>query len=55
MFGETSTQDLQKELEQENLLGQTSKRTKRLASQSRAQFGGQSGITSGSLGRKKQI
>ena len=55
MFGETSTQDLQKELESENLLGQTSKRTKRLASQSRAQFGGQSGITSGSLGRKKQI
>lgn len=55
MFGETSTQDLQKELEQENLLGQTSKRTKRLASQSRAQFGGQSGITAGSLGRKKQI
>lgn len=55
MFGETSTQDLQKELESENLLGQTSKRTKRLASQSRAQFSGQSGITSGSLGRKKQI
>jgi acetyl-CoA acetyltransferase len=55
MFGETNTQDLQKELESENLLGQTSKRTKRLASQSRAQFGGQSGITSGSLGRKKQI
>jgi hypothetical protein len=55
MFGETSTQDLQKELEQENLLGQTSKRTKRLASQSRAQFSGQSGIASGSLGRKKQI
>lgn len=55
MFGETSTQDLQKELEQENLLGQTSKRTKRLASQSRAEFGGQSGITSGSLGRKKQV
>ena len=55
MFGETSTEGLQKELEQENLLGQTSKRTKRLASQARAQFGGQSGITSGSLGRKAQI
>ena len=55
MFGETNIQGLQKELESENLLGQTSKRTKRLASQSRAQFGGQSGITSGSLGRKKQI
>ena len=55
MFGETSTEGLQKELEQENLLGQTSKRTKRLASQARAQFGGQSGVTSGSLGRKAQI
>jgi len=55
MFGETSTEGLQKELEQENLLGQTFKRTKRLASQARAQFGGQSGITSGSLGRKAQV
>jgi len=55
MFGETSTEGLQQELEQENLLGQTSKRTKRLASQARAQFGGTSGITSGSLGKKKQI
>jgi hypothetical protein len=55
MFGETSTEGLQKELEQENLLGQTSKRTKRLASQARAQFGGQSGITPGSLGRKAQV
>jgi len=55
MFGEGSTEGLQAELEQENLLGQTSKRTKRLASQARAQFSGQSGIASGSLGRKKQV
>ena len=55
MFGETSTEGLQEELERENLLGQTSKRTKRLASQARAEFGGQSGIKAGSLGRKTQI
>jgi hypothetical protein len=55
MFGETSTEGLQKELEQENLLGQTSKRTKRLASQARAEFGGTSGIKTGSLGRKTQV
>jgi hypothetical protein len=55
MFGETSTKDLQKELEQENILGQTSKRTKRLASQARAQYSGQSGIKTGSLGRKAQV
>jgi hypothetical protein len=55
MFGEQSTEGLQTELEQENLLGQTSKRTKRLASQARAQFSGSSGITTGSLGKKKQI
>jgi hypothetical protein len=55
MFGETSTEGLQQELEQENLLGQTSKRTKRLASQARAQFSGQSGIRAGSLGKKAQI
>jgi hypothetical protein len=55
MFGESSTEGLQQELEQENLLGQTSKRTKRLASQARAQFSGQSGISTGSLGRKKQV
>jgi hypothetical protein len=44
---------LQKELESENLLGQTSKRTKALASQARGSFSGQSGIQTGSLGRKK--
>jgi hypothetical protein len=53
MFGETSTEGLQQELEQENLLGIQSKRTKRLASQARAQFGGTSGIRTGSLGKKK--
>ena len=55
MFGETSTEGLQQELEQENLLGVTSKRTKRLASQARAQFSGQSGIKAGSLGKKTQV
>ena len=55
MFGETSTEGLQEELERENLLGQTSKRTKRLASQARAEFSGQSAIKTGSLGRKAQV
>jgi len=56
MFGDTtSAADLQTELESEALLGQTSKTRKRLESQARAQFGGQSGITTGSLGRKKQV
>jgi hypothetical protein len=56
MFGDTtSATDLQKELESEALLGQTSKTRKRLESQARAQFGGSSGITTGSLGRKKQV
>lgn len=54
-FGETSTEGLQQELEQENLLGMQSKRTKRLASQQRAQYSGQSGIRSGSLGKKAQV
>ena len=56
MFGDTGrAEDLQTELEKEALLGQTSKTRKRLESQARAQFGGQSGITTGSLGRKKQV
>jgi len=55
MFGENDTESIQRELEQENLLGQTSKRTKRLASQARAEFGGSSGIKTGSLGRKAQV
>jgi hypothetical protein len=54
-FGESDIQGIQKELEAENLLGQTSKRTKRLASQARGQFGGQTGISTKSLSRKTQI
>jgi len=56
MFGDTtSAADLQTELESEALLGQTSKTRKRLESQARAQFSGQSGITTGSLSRKRQV
>jgi hypothetical protein len=56
MFGETTRpEDLQTELEKEALLGQTSKTRKRLESQARAQFGGQSGIATGSLSRKRQV
>lgn len=54
-FGETSTEGLQQELEQENLLGVQSKRAKRLASQQRGQYSGQSGIKSGSLSKKAQV
>lgn len=55
MFGDQiGATEYQTELEKEALLGQTSQRTKRLQSQARAQFGGQSGIVTGSLGRKKQ-
>lgn len=51
MFNEqTSPDELQKELESENVLGtQAGAKTKKLASQARAQFKGQSGITTGSL------
>jgi hypothetical protein len=56
MFGDTtSATEFQTELESEALLGQTSKTRKRLESQARAQFGGTSGIATGSLGRKKQV
>jgi hypothetical protein len=56
MFGDKiSATEYQTELEKEALLGQTSQRTKRLQSQARAQFGGQSGVVTGSLGRKKQV
>jgi hypothetical protein len=56
MFGDTtSATDLQTELESEALLGQTSKTRKRLESQARAQFGGQSGVASGSLRRNTQV
>jgi len=55
MFGgNLSPDEIQKELEAENLLGQTSARTKRLASQARSQFSGSSGIAQGSLRRKSQ-
>ena len=55
MFGETSAEGIQQELENENLLGIQSKRNKRLASQARAEFSGTSGIKTGSLGRKAQV
>jgi hypothetical protein len=56
MFGDTTRpEDLQTELESEALLGQTSKTRKRLESQARAQFSGQSGISTGSLKRKSQV
>jgi hypothetical protein len=41
--------------EKEAVLGQTSAEAKRLRSQARAQFGGQTGIVTGSLGSKKQV
>lgn len=54
MFGGTAP--TQAELESEALgTGTESASAKRLRSQSRAQFGGQTGIVSGSLGRKKQV
>jgi hypothetical protein len=53
-FGQ-SAEGLQQELEQENIQGIQSTRARRLASQARAEFSGQSGIRSGSLGKRKQI
>ena len=54
MFGGTGP--TQAELEAEALgTGGESAAAKRLRSQARAQFGGSSGITTGSLGRKKQV
>lgn len=47
--------NIQSELEKANVLGDQSRNIKSLKSQSRAQFGGQSGIAQGSLGRKKQV
>jgi hypothetical protein len=55
IFGESNAEGIQQELESENLLGIQSKRTKRLASQQRGQYSGQSGIKTGSLGRKTQV
>lgn len=55
IFGDVEVGTLQTELEKEALLGQTSKRTKALSSQARAQFGGQSGIVTGSLSKRVQV
>jgi hypothetical protein len=56
LFGDDVTPDtIQKELEAESLLGQVSARNKRLASQARAGFSGQSGISTKSLGKKKEV
>jgi len=53
MFGNNGP--TQAELEAEALTGAESASAKRLRSQARAQFSGSSGITTGSLGRKKQV
>jgi len=53
MFGGPS--DIVQQAEKEAVLGAPSGEAKRLRSQSRAQFAGQTGIVSGSLGRKKQV
>ena len=53
MFGAQAP--TQMELEAEALTGAESASAKRLRSQARAQFGGQTGIVTGSLGRKKQV
>jgi hypothetical protein len=53
MFGGTAP--TQAELEEEALNLGESDSAKRLRSQARAQFAGQSGIATGSLGRKKQV
>jgi hypothetical protein len=53
MFGGTAP--TQKELEAEALTDVESASANRLRSQARAQFGGSSGITTGSLGRKRQV
>ena len=53
MFGgDLTAREIQKDLESENLLGQVSKRNKRLASQARSEFSGSSGVAQGSLKRK---
>lgn len=54
MFGQQDV-NLQAELEQENVLGNESSAVKSLRSQARAQFGGQSGIKTGSLAKKAQV
>jgi hypothetical protein len=52
VFGGPS--DIVQQAEREAVLGTPSGEAKRLRSQARSQFAGQSGITTGSLGRKKQ-
>ena len=56
MFGDTTEKtELQKQLEEETFgISGEQQNVKRLKSQARAQFAGQSGITSGSLSRKRQ-
>jgi hypothetical protein len=56
MFGDTTQEtELQKQLEEEAFgISGEQQNIKRLKSQARAQFAGQSGITTGSLSRKKQ-
>lgn len=53
LFG--SQGNLQSALEQETILDKSSSEAKRLRSQARAQFGGVSGTSSGSLQRKRQV
>lgn len=57
MFGDTTSKtELQKQLEEETFgISGEQQNVKRLKSQARAQFAGQSGIATGSLSRKKQV
>lgn len=57
MFGETAgKKELQKQLEEETFgIAGEQQNVKRLKSQARAQFAGQTGITTGSLSRKRQV
>jgi hypothetical protein len=57
MFGDTTSKsELQKQLEEETFgISSEQQNVKRLKSQARAQFAGQSGIATGSLSRKRQV
>jgi len=57
MFGETTSKtELQKQLEEETFgIAGEQQNIKRLKSQARAQFAGQTGIATGSLSRKRQV
>lgn len=57
MFGDTTTkEELQKQLEEETFgISGEQQNVKRLKSQARAQFAGQTGIATGSLSRKRQV